>query len=97
MGGDLDRFMDFTGLIPGADGGVGALDDTYSGAGLFGNSGGLFGNAGAGGYNAPGTGYDQPSYGQPTYGNGQRVDFDFNIPMDGQVEVNIIQIHGKIE
>ena len=72
--------MDFTGLIPGADGGVGALDNTYSGAGLFGNSG-------AGGYNAPGTGYDQPSYGQPTYGNGQRVDFDFNIPMDGQVEV----------
>ena len=53
------------------------MDNTYSTPG-----------AGAGGYNAPGTGYNQPTYGQPTYGGGgQRVDFDFNIPMDGQVEV----------
>lgn len=81
MGGDLDRFMDFTGLIPGADGGIGALDNTYGVPGT-----------GAGGYNAPGSGYDTPqaTYGQATYGSGNRVDFDFNIPMDGQVEVNKI-------
>ena len=81
MGGDLDRFMDFTGLIPGADGGTGALDNTYGVPGT-----------GAGGYNAPGSGYDTPqaTYGQATYGSGNRVDFDFNIPMDGQVEVNKI-------
>ena len=94
MGGDLDRFMEFSGLIPGADGGIGALDNTYTG-------GTAFGGVGGGGYNArgsPGSGYDTPqaTYGQATYDSGNRVDFDFNIPMDGQVEVPEI-VHKRFQ